>query len=265
MRRGPGLTIVGLGGKHPPVKSASRAGGDLLLQRSNETYPLEKARRWDEGMADAQGLDWAKSLIFPISVWVAQQLATGAVASYRWLKRQYFLYTNILEEIRCTRGPTEELAAAFRQALYDGVFRQRLVDDPNYFVFVVSADPSPSIFRSDSSEFAALSPNTSRDIIAYFETQSLISETLSALRSEDFRILHPDRKMQAIQDLMRLFDESEVLGRSSEQRLLRAARRTPYRRVRRAFAAARRIAKRVQAASHMVWRQLLQGLEKLSG
>ncbi|BDA84916.1 hypothetical protein Sa4125_24580 [Aureimonas sp. SA4125] len=187
-------------------------------------------------MPEAEGYDWTKSLVFPIAIWVVQQLVTGAVSAYRWLKRQDFLYTNILEEIRRTRASNKAFHQSLEHALDTGIIAQRLTSDPNYFLFVVMGDSAPSVFRSDSDEFSALGRYTSRDVIAFFETQKSIQATLEALRSEDFRLLQPERKLEAIQKLMLLFKESDRIGDECEPRLARAVRQTIYRRLRR-FAA----------------------------
>ena len=186
-----------------------------------------------------EGYDWSASLVFPIVVWVTQQVATAGVTAFRWLKRQDFLYNNILEEIRRTRASNEEFAAVLRQARTTGILEARMAADPAYFVFVILGNPSPSVFRSDSSEFSALGRNTSRDVIAFFETQSMISATLDSLRSEDFRLLDNARKMQAVDQLIGLFTKSQELGLNCEPKLAEAVRTTPYRRYRRLLARVR--------------------------
>ncbi len=190
-------------------------------------------------VATPEGYDWAKSLVFPIVIWVAQQIATAAVTAFRWLKQQDFLYNNILEEIRRTRLSNQEFATALEAARANGLLEARMDADPAYFVFVVRGTTAPSVFRSDSSEFSALGRTTSRDIIAFFETQSMIASTLDGLRSEDFRLLDKARKLQTIDQLRGLFVKSEEFGGRCEPNLARAARRTAYRRYRRLWARTR--------------------------
>ena len=124
-------------------------------------------------------------------MWVAQELVTGAISAYRWLKRQDFLYTNILEEIRRTRTSNAVFRQSLNQALAEGIIADRLAEDPRYFVFVVMGDSTPSVFRSDSDEFSALGRYTSRDIIAFFETQKSIQATLEACDQRTFGCFNP--------------------------------------------------------------------------
>jgi len=114
-------------------------------------------------------------------------------------RRRRTLLGTLAGEIYRIQSVNDGLFTQFHQALRSGTFAIRIAKDARYYIYVASGQDSQIVFNNERLDFWFLRRASMNAIIAYYEMQSLIYESLEGLKSDEFRDLPPRRKLDQIQ------------------------------------------------------------------
>ena len=175
--------------------------------------------------------DVAVLVVIPIVVAIVAPLALQAVGminrSFRRRRQQKQLVSGIEDEIRRIEDQNKVLLELLDVDMENGKFRQKMEEDPRYFIYIAEGEPSQQVFDTKTKDFSFIKRKCFNLLIEYYDTQSLIFISMSNLRSDLFRELSTVRKLDVISNIIALFKENSATYQAITDELQKQSK--PYR------------------------------------
>lgn len=157
-------------------------------------------------------------VVIPIVVAIVAPLVLQGIGmindSLRRSRQQKQLVSGIEDEIRRIENQNKVLLELLEMDVGNGKFRQRMEDDPRYFIYIAEGEPSQQVFDTKTKDFSFIKRECFNLLIEYYDTQSLIFISMSNLRSDLFRELSTVRKLDVISNIIALFKENTLIYRT---------------------------------------------------
>lgn len=111
---------------------------------------------------------------------------------------------SLIDEVDRIQERNVALRQVFDEDLQNREFERKMREDARYFVYLSEGKPSQKVFDTKTKDFSFLNFGFFKIIIEYYDTQSLIYQCMTDLRSSLFRELSIPRKISTLEDIVKL-------------------------------------------------------------